>query len=31
MREGISGVEDEAYFSFYSDSLGEGVEVHNVL
>ena len=31
MREGILGVEEEAYFSSYSDSPGEGAEVHNVL
>ena len=27
MREGIPGIEEEAYFSSYSDSLREGVEV----
>ena len=31
MREGIQGNEEEAYLSSYSDSLGEEVEVHNVL
>ena len=31
MREGIPGIEDEAYFNSYSDSLREGVEVHSVL
>ena len=31
MREGIPGVEEEAYFSSYSNSPGEGVEVHRVL
>ena len=31
MREGIPGIEEKAYFSSYSDSRGEGVEVYNVL
>ena len=31
MREGIPRVEKEAYFSSYSDSPGEGAEVHSVL
>ena len=31
MQKGIPGVEDEAYFSPYSDSPGKGTEVHNVL
>ena len=31
MREGILGIEEEAYFSSYSNSLGEGAEVHSVL
>ena len=31
MREGILGVEEETYFSLYSDSPGEGIEVHSVL
>ena len=31
MREGILGIEEEAYFSSYYDSPGEGTEVHNVL
>ena len=31
MREGIPEVEDEAYFSSYSDSPKEGIEVYNVL
>ena len=31
MREGILGVEKEAYFSPYSDSPGQGTEVHSVL
>ena len=31
MQEGIPGIEEEAYFSSYSDSPREGVEVRNVL
>ena len=31
MGEGILGIEEEAYFSFYSDSLRKGTEVHSVL
>ena len=31
MREGISGIEEEACFSSYFDSLKEGAEVHIVL
>ena len=31
MRGGISGVEEEAYFNSYLDSLGQGTEVHSVL
>ena len=31
MRGGISGVEEEAYFSSYLDSSREGTEVHSVL
>ena len=31
MREGIPGVEKEAYFSSYLDSPGQGTEVHSVL
>ena len=31
MREGIPGVEEEAYFSPYSDSPEKGTEVHSVL
>ena len=31
MREGILGIEKEAYFSSYSDSPGKGTEVHSVL
>ena len=31
MRAGIRGVEEEAYFSSYPDSLGLGTGVHNVL
>ena len=31
MRESIIGVEKDAYFSSYSDSPREGVEVHSVL
>ena len=30
MREGILGIEKEAYFSSYFDSLGKGTEVHSV-
>ena len=31
MREGILGVEEETYFSYYLDSPGQGTGVHNVL
>ena len=31
MREGIPGVEEEAYFSSYSDSPREIIGVHGVL
>ena len=31
MREGIPGVEEEAYLSSYSNSPREGVEVYRVL
>ena len=31
MREGILGVEEEAYFNSYSDSSGKGIRVHSVL
>ena len=31
MREGIPGIEEEAYFSSYFNSPGEGAEVHSVL
>ena len=31
MREGIPGVEEEAYFSSYFDSPGKGTKVHCVL
>ena len=31
MREGIQGIEKEAYFSSYYDSPGIGTEVHSVL
>ena len=31
MLEGIPGIEKKAYFSPYYDSLGKGIEVHNVL
>ena len=31
MRGGISGVEEEAYFSSYLNSLGKGTGVHSVL
>ena len=31
MREGIPGVEEEAYFSSYLDSLRHGIGVHSVL
>ena len=31
MREGILGIEKEAYFSSYSNSPREGAEVHSVL
>ena len=31
MREGIPGVEEEAYFSSYPDSPGQGIGVHSVL
>ena len=31
MRESIPGVEEKDYFNPYSDSLGEGAEVHSVL
>ena len=31
MREGIPGVEDEAYFSPYLDNPGQGAGVHSVL
>ena len=30
MLEGIPRIEEEAYFSSYSNSLGEEVEVHSV-
>ena len=31
MWNGILGIENEAYFSSYSDSPGKGTEVHGVL
>ena len=31
MREGIPGVEEEAYFSSYLDSPGQGTGVYSVL
>ena len=31
MSEGILGIEEEAYFSSYSDSPGTGTEVYSVL
>ena len=31
MQEGIPGTEKEAYFGSYSDSPGQGIEVHDVL
>ena len=31
MREGIPGVEEEAYFNPYFDSPEKGTEVHSVL
>ena len=31
MLEGIPNTEEEAYFSFYSDSPGKGIKVHRVL
>ena len=31
MRGGITGVEEEAYFIFYLNSLGQGTGVHSVL
>ena len=31
MREGILGIEKEAYFNSYSDSPKKGTEVHSVL
>ena len=31
MREGIPGVEEEAYFRSYSDSPEDGAKVHSVL
>ena len=31
MRGGIPGVEEEAYFSSYLDSLGQGTRVNSVL
>ena len=31
MKEGIPRIEEEAYFSSYSNSLIEGAEVHSVL
>ena len=31
MREGILGIEKEAYYSSYFDSPGKGTEVHSVL
>ena len=31
MREGISGIEKEAYYSSYLDSPGQGTGVHSVL
>ena len=31
MREGILGIENEAYFNSYSDSSKGGIEVHSVL
>ena len=31
MRGGIPGVEEEAYFSSYLESPGQGTGVHNVL
>ena len=31
MRGGIPGIEEEAYFSSYLDSFGQGTGVHSVL
>ena len=31
MREGIPGVEEEAYYRSYLDSPGQGTGVHSVL
>ena len=31
MQEGILNIEEEAYFSSYSDSPRKGIEVHRVL
>ena len=31
MLGGIPGVEEEAYYCSYLDSLGQGTRVHNVL
>ena len=31
MRGGIPGVEEEAYYNSYHDSLGQGTGVHSVL
>ena len=31
MRGGITGVEEETYFSSHLDSLGQGTRVHGVL
>ena len=31
MRAGIPGIEKEAYLGYYSDSLGNGTDVHSVL
>ena len=30
-REGVSRIEEEAYFNSYSDSPGKGIEVHSLL
>ena len=31
VREGILGIEEEAYYNSYFDSPGKGTEVHGVL
>ena len=31
MRVGILGIKEEAYYSSYLDSSGQGTEVHSVL